>query len=61
MSMILPLNDDERKELNLKAARWIKSLGIPINVTENRFDAIREKQKWVGFASYYLSYGSNIA
>ena len=48
-----PLSDAERKKLNLEAGRLIKSLGIFINVTENRFDVLREKG-YVGYADYYL-------
>ena len=50
-----PISDKERKELNLKAGRLIKSLGIYINVTENRFDVLREQLGWVGYANYYLA------
>ena len=49
-----PISDDERKELNLKAGRLIKSLGIFINVTENKFEMLREKLGYVGYANYYL-------
>jgi len=48
------LSDEERKELNLKAGRLIKSLGISIRVTENKFDVLREKRGYVGYASYYI-------
>ena len=48
-----PLSNVDRKELNLKAGRLIKSLGISIGVTENRFDVLREKN-YVGYAEYYL-------
>ena len=48
-----PLSNVDRKELNLKAGRLIKSLGISIGVTENQFDVLREK-KYVGYAEYYL-------
>ena len=47
------MSNKERKELNLKAGRLIKSLGIFINVTENRLDVLREKG-FVGYANYYL-------
>ena len=43
-----------RKELNLKAGRLIKSLGISIAVTENKFEMLREKFGYVGYANYYL-------
>ena len=48
------MSDDERKELNLKAGRLIESLGIPIDVTENEYDELREKLGYVGYAHYYL-------
>ena len=49
------MSDKERKELNLKAGRLIKSLGISIPVTENTFDVLRdEKHGYVGYANYYL-------
>ena len=47
------MSDDERKELNLKAERLIRSLGIYIDVTENNFDVLRE-DGYVGYANYYL-------
>ena len=49
-----PISEKERKELNLKAGRLIKSLGIFINVTENKFEMLREKLGYVGYANYYL-------
>ena len=49
-----PISEKERKELNLKAGRLIKSLGISINVTENKFEMLREKLGYVGYADYYL-------
>ena len=49
-----PLSDKERKELNLKAGKLIKSLGIFINVTENKFEMLREELGYVGFANYYM-------
>ena len=49
-----PLSDDERKELNLKAERLIKSFGIYIRLTGNEFDVLREKHGYVGYANYYL-------
>ena len=48
-----PLNDSERKRLNLEAGKLIQSLGISINVTENKYDKLRDAG-WVGYASYYL-------
>ena len=48
------MSDAERKELNLKACRLIKSLGIFINVTENKFDDPRRNRGFVGFAHFYL-------
>ena len=52
-----PISDEERKELNLKAGRLIRSLGISIAVTENNFDVLRdEKHRFVGYAHYYLKY-----
>ena len=51
-----PLSDVERKELNLKAGTLIKILGINIAVTENKFDVLREKLGWVGYASYYVGH-----
>ena len=50
------MSDEERKELNLKAGRLIKSLGISIAVTENNFDVLREKHGFVGYAHYYLEH-----
>ena len=50
------MSEAERKELNFKAGRLIKSLEIPIAVTENNFDVLREKNGWVGYADYYLGY-----
>ena len=49
-----PLSDKERKELNLQAGRLIKSLGIFINVTENKFEMLRGELGFVGYAHYYL-------
>ena len=48
------MSDEERKELNLKAGRLVKNQGISIAVTENNFDALREKHGFVGYANYYL-------
>ena len=49
-----PLSEAERKELNLKAERLIDSVGIPIHVTGNEFDVLREEYEQVGYADYYL-------
>ena len=49
-----PISEKERKELNLKAGRLIKSLGIFINVTENKFEMLREELGYVGYANYYI-------
>ena len=48
------MSDKERKELNLKAGRLIKSQGISIPVNDNGFDVLREKIGYVGYASYYI-------
>ena len=48
------MSEKERKELNLKAGRLIKSLGISIAVIENNFDVLREELGYVGFANYYI-------
>ena len=40
--------------MNLQAGRLIKSHGISIRVTENKFDMLREKKGYVGYAHYYL-------
>ena len=48
------MSEAERKELNLKAGRLIKSLEINIAVTENNFDVLRERHGYVGYAHYYL-------
>ena len=47
-----PVDDEEKKELNLKAGRLI--YGRPIPVPENNFDVLREKNFFVGYAHYYL-------
>ena len=47
------MSDKERKELNLKAGRLIDGLGIFINVTENKFEMLRENG-FAGYAEYYL-------
>ena len=49
------MSDKERNELNLKAGRLIKSLGIDMIVGEGIYDVLRdEKHKYVGYAEYYL-------
>ena len=48
------MSDKERKELNLKAGNLIKSQGIFIRVTENKFEMLREELGYVGYADYYL-------
>jgi len=49
------LSDKERNELNLKAGRLIKSLGIDMIVRDGIYDVLRdEKHKYVGYAEYYL-------
>ena len=48
------MSDKERKELNLKAGRLIRSLGIFIRVTENNFKMLRGELGSVGYANYYL-------
>ena len=48
------MSDGERKELNLKAGRLLKSLGITVHVKDGEYDELRELG-YVGYASYYLS------
>ena len=49
------MSNEERKELNLKAGRLIKSQGISFPVNENLFDVLRdEKHRFVGYANYYV-------
>ena len=47
------MSDEERKELNLKAGRLIKSLGINVDVKDGKYDELRELG-FVGNAEYYL-------
>ena len=47
------LSDGERKELNLKAGRLLKSLGINVDVKDDEYDELRELE-YVGYAEYYL-------
>ena len=48
------LSDMERRELNLIAGGLIQSFGISIDVNEDTFDVIREKNNYFGYANYYL-------
>ena len=48
-----PLSDAERKKLNLEAGRLILSYRICTNVTDNKFDVLREKG-FVGHANYFF-------
>ena len=50
----VPISDDERKELNLKAGRMVKSQGIDMDVKDDEYDELRELDKNVGYAEYYL-------
>ena len=45
-----PISDEERKELNLKAGSLIKYLGVNIY----KYDKLRDKLGYVGYADYYL-------
>ena len=47
------MSDEERKELNLKAGRLLKSLGINVDVKDGEYDELRELD-FVGYAEYYL-------
>ena len=47
------MSDGERKELNLKAGRLLKSLGINVDVKDDEYDELRELE-YVGYAEYYL-------
>ena len=47
------MSDEERKELNLKAGRLLKSLGINVDVKDGEYDELREL-RYVGYAHYYL-------
>ena len=54
------MSDEERKKLNLKAGRLINNLNIPIAVTENNFDVLRDsgvvgESGFAGYAHYYLN------
>ena len=48
------MSDKKRNELNLKAGRLIKSLGINMIVRDGIYDVLREKHNYVGYAEYYL-------
>ena len=45
-----PISDEERKELNLIAETLIKYLGVNIY----KYDELRDKLGYVGYADYYL-------
>ena len=47
------MSDEERKELNLKAGRLLKSLGINVDVKDGEYDELRELG-CVGYAHYYI-------
>ena len=49
-----PLSDKERKELNLKAGRLIKTRGIYMDVKDGEYEELREIHGFVGYANYYL-------
>ena len=48
------MSNKERKELNLKAGRLIKSLGINMIVEDGIYDILRDEYGYVGYAHYYL-------
>ena len=48
------ISNEEKKQLNLKAGKLIDSLGIFINITENKYDVLRQELGYVGYANYYL-------
>ena len=48
------MSKKERKELNLKAGRLIKSHEISFRDQENIYDELREEFGCVGYAHYYL-------
>ena len=48
-----PLSNKERKELNLKAGRLIKSRGIYMDVKDDEYEELRELGG-AGYAHYYL-------
>ena len=47
------MSDAERKQLNLKAGRLLKGLGINVDVKDDEYDELRELD-YVGYANYYL-------
>ena len=47
------MSDEERKELNLKAGRLLKSLGINVDVKNDEYDELKELG-YVGYAHFYL-------
>ena len=48
------MSDEERKKLNLKAGRLIKSLGIAMILEDGFYGVLRERNGYVGYANYYL-------
>ena len=48
------MSEEERNDLNLKAIRLIHRSKIPIAATENKFDELREKRGFVGYANFYV-------
>ena len=49
-----PISDEERKELNMKAGRMVKSQGIYMDVKDGEYDELRGELDYVGYAHYYL-------
>ena len=50
------MSNKERKELNLKAGRLIKSLGINMIVEDGFYDVLRDEEHgFVGYSHYYLT------
>ena len=54
------MSNEERKELNLKAGRLLKNLGINVDVKDGEYDELRELG-YVGYAEYYLSECWNVS
>ena len=50
-----PISENERKELNLKAGRMVKSQGLYMAVKDDEYDELREEYGYAGYASNYLS------
>jgi len=50
-----PISEKERKELNLKAGRMVKSQGLYMAVKDDEYDELREEYGYAGYASNYLS------